>query len=211
MPQVVPATAPAAEPEPVAVLVEVQTRPEPIARPLEVTRPAATEAAPAPVARTEPRQPAIEPETIAVDTPPAQPKSAPPGERPTASARRQPQSASLPVTPPRTGDAPDQLEPHSAGIERANLLLRIGNVQGARSALADGVKARHPDSIAELARTYDPHEIKPFLVPPGTADVSKAIELYTEAAQLGSTAARTRLAKLKAGQAPSAVPPIRQP
>ncbi len=134
-----------------------------------------------------------------------------PAERPTASARRQPQSASLLPKNPIPGELPEQHELISTGLERANLLLRIGNVQGARSALEVGVRARHAESISELARTYDPHEIKSVLVPPGTADTSKAMELYAEASLLGSMSARTRLARLRAEPSPASVPPAKQP
>jgi TPR repeat protein len=98
------------------------------------------------------------------------------------------------------------IESTAALFERVNLLLRIGNVQGARALLADAVKARSPEAIAELGRTYDPNELAPFLVPPGMADPAKAAELYAEAARLGSAVARTRLERLNAAPAQSPAP-----
>ncbi len=87
-------------------------------------------------------------------------------------------------------------------IERADLLLRIGNVMGARAVLEDAGKARNADAIAELGRTYDPVELRSFLVPPGTTDAEKAKLHYREAAALGSATAKTRLERLEA-DAPS--------
>lgn len=85
----------------------------------------------------------------------------------------------------------------AAMIERAELLLRIGNVYEAREVLAPGVNSSSPEAITALAKTYDPNELKAFLVPPGTSDVGKATELYTEAARLGSLDARRRLERLR--------------
>lgn len=111
---------------------------------------------------------------------------------------------------PKAADKAAPVDSVAAAIENANLMLRIGNVAGARAALEAGVKARNGEAISELGRTYDPNELQAFLlVPPGTADAAKAVELYTEAARLGSTSARVRLERLKAGQ-PTPPAPAKQ-
>lgn len=211
--------APARQPEPSVALSQADGGPNPLRRPSEVTRPSPVERPPlsAP-AETKPTPPA---KSEAVERPPASPQPAPspvapppatakPTEpatpaRPTAEIRRQgvaPQSEAA-ATPTAPAKAPPKAAPTdgiAGAIDRANLMLRVGNVQGAREALADSVKARHAEAISELARTYDPLELQAFLVAPGTADAAKAIELYSEAVRLGSSSARVRLERLKASQ-----------
>ncbi len=85
-----------------------------------------------------------------------------------------------------------------AVIEQSELNLRIGNITVARAVLEPFVKAKHPEALAELGKTYDPIELEKFLVPPGTSDTAKALELYTEAARLGSLVGKIRLDRLKA-------------
>lgn len=93
-------------------------------------------------------------------------------------------------------------------IERSELLLRIGNVFGARDVLEPAVSAGSALAITALAKTYDPHELRAFMVPPGTADVSKASALYGDAIRLGAFDARHRLERLK--QAASQTTPVSQ-
>ena len=87
-------------------------------------------------------------------------------------------------------------------IEQAELMLRIGNVKGAREVLAPAVKAQNPEALAELGKTYDPIELAKFLTALGAADSAKAIALYTEAARLGSLVAKVRLERLTAPTIP---------
>lgn len=113
-----------------------------------------------------------------------------------------------PVTkaPPQPNGTRLALGPLTATIERSELLLRIGNIQGARGILEDAVRAEHPDAIAELGRTYDPLELANYLVPKDSADPQRALQLYRRAAELGSAVARTRSEKLQAhlaGRRPS--------
>lgn len=75
--------------------------------------------------------------------------------------------------------------------------MRIGNVQGARE-LLEPAGARSAEALSELARTYDPVELGRFtLVAPGTANPTRAVELYTEAAAKGSSSAKARLDRLQ--------------
>ena len=87
-------------------------------------------------------------------------------------------------------------------IEQAELLLRIGNIVGARSVLEPFVKSRHAEALAELGKTFDPIELEKFLVAPGIANAGKAIELYTEAAGRGSVVAKLRLERLQTAPTP---------
>ena len=96
-----------------------------------------------------------------------------------------------------------QQPPHiGATIEQAELNLRIGNIKVARAVLEPYAIAKHPEALAELGKTYDPIELEKFLVPPGASDTTKAIELYTEAARLGSLVGKIRLERLKAAPVP---------
>lgn len=200
------AVSPAADPmpaRPVAIqsaplsstqLSEVHLQP----RPSEAARPAAVQR-PAPVARPGSQVNAASAKPVA----PAQP-NAENRVPPLPAAKAAAPAKILPPTP--AADAqPDTPMPIAGQIERAELLLRIGNVLGAREAIEPGVKAKSPEAITELAKTYDPVELARFLVPPGTADAVKAVELYTEAAALGSAVARSRLDRLRS-QAPPAEP-----
>lgn len=75
--------------------------------------------------------------------------------------------------------------------------MRIGNVNGARD-LLEPAKGRNAEVVSELARTFDPVELgKLTLVPPGTANAARAVELYAEAARLGSASAKARLERLQ--------------
>lgn len=85
------------------------------------------------------------------------------------------------------------------------MLLRIGNVLGAREGLEPLARAGHADAIAALGRTFDPNELAGLLAPPGVADPTRAIELYADAARRGSAIARARQQRLQA-QAESAAP-----
>lgn len=171
--------------------------------------PKARPAAPAPSPETKaamaPQPPAAKPAPAPSVTPPAPAapaSAATPQPAPKAAAQQPP-----PVPPPVKGKQPqvplgpaDQLgAPGSitALIERSELLLRIGNVSEARDVLTPGVNSSSPEAITALAKTYDPNELKAFLVPPGTSDVAKAAQLYTEAARLGSLDARRRLERLR--------------
>lgn len=205
------------------------TRPAPVARPSpqpaepRVAAPAVEPKAP------EIAQPKLAPTPPAPPTPPpAAPKAAQPAPAPIAplasdpSAPQAPPKAAAPAPtatdrpPPAAPKAPPAAaspkappEGVAALIERTNLLLRIGNVTEARRILEEPVTAKNADAIAELGRTYDPNELAAFLVPPGSADPARAMELYAEAQRLGSAAARSRLEKLKA--APSPTPPAKKP
>jgi hypothetical protein len=120
-----------------------------------------------------------------------------------------PASVTPPETPPSSGVArfspalpsPDvaaQTEAVGRQIEEASALLRVGKVEEARALLRPGVEAKNADATSELARTYDPVELQPLLVPAGSADATLAIEHYTEAIALGSADAKTRLERLHA-------------
>ena len=87
-------------------------------------------------------------------------------------------------------------------IEQAELLLRIGNIAGARNVLEPFAKAKHPEALAELGKTFDPIELEKFLIAPGSANAAKAIELYTEAAGRGSLVAKLRLERLNTAPVP---------
>ena len=78
----------------------------------------------------------------------------------------------------------------------------IADPSRATTLLEASAKAKHPEALAELGKTYDPIELERFLVPAGTADPAKAVELYTEAARLGSLAGKIRLERLQAAPAP---------
>ena len=87
-------------------------------------------------------------------------------------------------------------------IEQAELLLRIGNIAGARNVLDPFAATKHPEALAELGKTFDPIELEKFLIAPGSANAAKAIELYTEAAGRGSLVAKLRLERLNTAPAP---------
>jgi hypothetical protein len=155
--------------------------------------PAVAQPAPTPP----PEQPkAVQPPPAPIAPLPSDPPKAAAPSMPAPTATDRPPPA--PKAPPAAASPKSPPEGVAALIERTNLLLRIGNVAEARRILEEPAKAKNADAIAELGRTYDPNELQPFLVPPGSADLAKAIELYTEAGRLGSAIARTRLEKLKA-------------
>lgn len=191
----------------------------------QVARPAAPQAAPAPaapvpaasapVAATPPAAkptpaPTMAPPRAAVPGAPAAPRATPPTAKPQAA---QPAPQARPLIRQRRGEALEApltpkviapLPPASAADPRLSAilvqmepLLQAGKVDGARALLAELVKARHADAIAELARTYDPVALQAYRLPPGTADPAKAAELYVEAQKLGSTMARERFDRLK--------------
>lgn len=108
-----------------------------------------------------------------------------------------PPTAAAPVVPKPPVPAPQSSEAGKTVIERAELLLRSGNVAGARTMLEPAAAANDPDAIAALGRTYDPLELESYLVPAGVTDGRKAAEYYVRAAALGSAVARTRLQRLR--------------
>ena len=125
--------------------------------------------------------------------------------KPTAEARTLVMGRRTVQDAPAAGSTPpvSQQPPHiGATIEQAELNLRIGNIKVARAVLEPYAIAKHPEALAELGKTYDPIELEKFLVPPGASDTTKAIELYTEAARLGSLVGKIRLERLKAAPVP---------
>ena len=119
--------------------------------------------------------------------------------RASAAARRTGIDTPAPLEKPPVSTKPPSI---SALIEQAELNLRIGNIAVARALLEPSANAKHPEALAELGKTYDPIELEKFLVPAGTADRAKAIELYSEAARLGSLVGKIRLARLQAAPVP---------
>lgn len=116
-------------------------------------------------------------------------------------ARRFPQQSMLPTSTPATPtESSDPTTLFKVGIDRANLLLRAGNVVVARAALEAGFRAGQAVSIGELTRTYDAHELAGLLVSPDLADITKSPELYREAIRSGSNAARSRLERPQSGR-----------
>lgn len=177
------------------------------------------DAAPAPAAKAQPDAPKAQqpaqppaPGPVASATPPASPatppKAAPAPKSQAPDSKAQPANnadkngkASQPADKAAKQPPPVPLGPGdgsvAAMVERSELLLRIGNVTDAREVLMPGVTAGNVNAIVALAKTYDPLELRAFLVPPGTSDATKAAELYTEAARLGSLEARQKLERLK--------------
>lgn len=142
--------------------------------------------------------PAVAPKTPPPAASPGQPASSTPPQRGKGQAASRATVKSLPSPPPVSpAETAGALSNVANAIERSELLLRIGNVSGSREVLQPAVTAGNADAITALGRTYDPFELRAFLVPPGTSDASKAIEFYTEAARLGSPDARRRLERLK--------------
>lgn len=83
-------------------------------------------------------------------------------------------------------------------LERVEMLLGMGNVQAARELLEPHARARHPEALLHLGRTYDPVALTALhLVSRGVADPERAIELYTQAIDAGSSPARARLDELR--------------
>ncbi len=119
--------------------------------------------------------------------------------RPSSMGRRAYQDTPDTVAKP---PAPNQQPSIGAIIEQAELNLRIGNVAAARAVLEPFVKTKHPEALAELGKTYDPIELEKFLVPAGTSNRAKAIELYTEATRLGSLVGKIRLDRLTSAPVP---------
>lgn len=181
-----------------APAIYVQPTPPIVHAPLEAPRPLAPET----------NMTSVEPPVAAKAEPmPALSESAapisPPDSRPSAASRR---GADTPAAPPRpvVQQIPTTPQGITAVIEQAELFLRIGNISGARRALEPLARAKNPDALAELGKTYDPIELQKFLVPPGVADPVRATEYYTEAARLGSSIARSRMERLN----PKPLPPV---
>ncbi len=172
--------------------------PSPEPRVVSAEPPFASVAAPR-VEAAPPKPPSVEvspPSAIAAPTSPQE-------SRPTSSGRRSPES---PAAAPLRAVQPVPATPQgiAAVIDQAESYLRIGNFQSARAVLDPLVKAKNPDALAELGKTYDPIELQKFLVPPGIADPIKATEYYAEAARLGSAIAKSRLERLN----PKPLPPV---
>ena len=135
-------------------------------------------------------------DTPAAVTPAAEPRALSLG-------RRADQEVAGAGSKPQVSMPPKSQQPSiGAVIEQSELNLRIGNIAVARAVLKPFVKTMHPEALAELGKTYDPIELEKFLVPPGTSDTAKALELYAEAARLGSLVGKIRLERLKAVPVP---------
>ena len=143
------------------------------------------------------------PATDMANAPTSLPVAASPAAKPAKQAATEavPAAEARPSTVVRRA-APETPASIGSAIEQAELYLRIGHIAGARGVLESFVKAKHPEALAELGKTYDPIELAKFLVAPGVADAQRAIELYTEAARLGSQVAKLRLERLQAAPAP---------
>ena len=124
--------------------------------------------------------------------PPPFPLQHPARRLPSRYARRRLDAGASTETPASIGGA----------IEQAELLLRIGNIAGARNVLEPFATAKHPEALAELGKTFDPIELEKFLIAPGSGNAAKAIELYTEAAGRGSLVAKLRLERLNTASVP---------
>ena len=82
-------------------------------------------------------------------------------------------------------------------ISRAEALLEVGNVAGARLVLEHGLKAGGSPLIAfRLAETYDPSRLRQWRSVFVRPDTRKARELYEQAALSGIEVARARIANL---------------
>lgn len=170
---------------------KANVNPQPVASPKLIARRTSTEDAASDVAAT--ARPENAPKTSNSQAPEAPLAAA--QERPTSAGRRAAQDAPAPKARLQPSA---QLPSIGAIIEQAELNLRIGNVTAARAVLEPLVAAKHPEALAEMGKTYDPIELEKFLVPPGTADITKAIALYSESARLGSLVGKIRLDRLTA-------------
>ena len=167
-----------------------------------ITPTVAQPVAPAPVITDRPDRPDRAGAPVA-----KQAANAPPATVPVASAIPTPASGPSTTVEVRASTAGRRASTETpasiAGvIEQAELLLRIGNIAGARNVLEPFATAKHPEALAELGKTFDPIELEKFLIAPGSGNATKAIELYTEAAGRGSLVAKLRLERLNTAPAP---------
>jgi hypothetical protein len=100
----------------------------------------------------------------------------------------------------QTGSLPDApaISPSDRdAISRAEALLEVGNVAGARLVLEHGLRAGGSPLIAfRLAETYDPSRLRQWRSVFVRPDPRKARELYEQAALSGIEVARARIANL---------------
>jgi hypothetical protein len=113
--------------------------------------------------------------------PTATPPAAAPIAAPPASMSVSPAPAAPAVIPPaRTADANGQML-----IERAERLIRIGDISGARLVLERAADRGEPRAIFLLAQTWDPRMLRAWNVLGLRPDPERARSLYAKAAQEG--------------------------
>ncbi len=195
-----PVVAPAA---PQAALVVPKAPERPAAAPIEPVRKAARlSEPPVQLPAQLPVQPKAATPAASVAEPKAEPKPAAKvetkSEQQIASAASiikqvpapQPQSKTI-ALPPK--NAPEEL------IDRASLLLSVGNVASARDLLNEAARGGNTNALVELGGSYDPVALNKFVaVPAAAADPQRAMGYYEQAAAKGSDVAKARIEALKA-------------
>jgi hypothetical protein len=120
--------------------------------------------------------------------------SASPSPPPTSAA-----TAPAYAAPPSTSTAPSPDHSEDAGLlARGCTYLSDGDVASARVSLSRAAERDDPQAAFALGGTYDPTELKRIGIPNfrSHADLAKAREWYSRAADLGSAHASSRLAEL---------------
>jgi TPR repeat protein len=84
----------------------------------------------------------------------------------------------------------------AALLARGRAILSTGDVAGARAFLRRAAEHNDPQAALALGETYDPEMLKRLGVIKFNADVALAREWYRRAADLGSSAAGSRLSQL---------------
>lgn len=198
-----PPLAPAAQPAP-APAQPTLVMPPPAAQP---KMPEKTVAAP-PVepARTAARRaepaPAIPPKVEVIV--PAKPDVK--AEAPKVETKSEQQAASaanilkqVPAPQPQTKTVALPKSPADELVDRASLLMSVGNVASARDLLNEAARGGSTAALVELGGSYDPLALVKFVaVPPGAADAQRALGYYEQASAKGSDVAKARIDALKA-------------
>lgn len=165
-------------------------------------------ATPAPATAPAPKVEAPKAVTPPVVVPPAPPVKgdAPKVEAPKVTPPAQKQAAlpDPPAAAPKLEATGPAIAPKRASelIEKADLLLRVGNVAGARETLVEAVRGRSVDALVKMGETYDPVELKKHPVASNAADAAKATEFYLQAIAQGSAPAKTKLDAMRRAQLP---------
>jgi len=103
-----------------------------------------------------------------------------PSPLPSATVKEAFQNAIPRVSPPAAQEI-------SSLIERSHLLVRQGNIAGARRVLERAASVRSAEALLHLAKTYDPAVLARWRALGVKADPEKAQELYRRAAELGAS------------------------
>jgi hypothetical protein len=123
------------------------------------------------------------------------PPTAPPLATPQAPAPT-PVVNTPPPAPPKPRTGPSQAEV-TAFTNRANDLIKSGDVAGARLLLERAASGEDGASLLALAETYDPAVLNRWGVIGVRPDVEKARRLYQKAADHGVAAAKERMLALR--------------